>query len=235
MKLALLSEQFVMDQKEKDEVGIMGEFIGLFYARAFFKCPLSSAAPSTDLEFMSDMMKYRQLHPKLSFIYLQSSYRHLWYLNPRLVILALADKHIADTEREDMGRKLFRTNRPVTIQPGKPVFPDISWGEGSVPPKLYSFISEESWLVFDLLGLEGTQEWLQTPVNLWEKFSDYRKFRDFAENVSVVNDLAERGMHLITEFVSQCKNKEERQALLQVVEQHRQQFKDYSKKTLSSL
>ena len=61
------------------------------------------------------------------------------------------------------------------------------------------------------------------------------KFRDFAENVSVVNDLAERGMHLITEFVSQCKNKEERQALLQVVEQHRQQFPDYSKKTLSSL
>ena len=45
-------------------------------------------------------------------------------------------------------------------------------------------------------------------------------------NVSVVNDLAERGMHLITKFAS----KEERQAFLQVVEQHRKQFNNFSKK-----
>ena len=70
---------------------------------------------------------------------------------------------------------------------------------------------------------------------MWEKFSDFRKFKDFALNVSVVNDLAERGMHLITEFASMCSNKEGRQALLQVVEQHRQQFPDFSKKTLSGL
>ena len=42
-------------------------------------------------------------------------------------------------------------------------------------------------------------------------------------NVSVVNDLAERGMHLITKFAS----KEERQAFLQVVEQHRKQFNNF--------
>ena len=48
--------------------------------------------------------------------------------------------------------------------------------------------------------------------------NSFRKFKDFALNVSVVNDLAERGMHLITEFASMCSNKEGRQALLQVVE-----------------
>ena len=84
-------------------------------------------------------------------------------------------------------------------------------------------------------GKPESQEWLQTPASMWEKFSDFRKFKDFALNVSVVNDLAERGMHLITEFASMCSNKEGRQALLPLVEQHRQQFPDFSKKTLSGL
>ena len=61
---------------------------------------------------------------------------------------------------------------------------------------------------------------------MWEMFSDYRKLMEYLVNVSVVNDLAERGMHLITEFASKCEDKEERQALLQVVEQHRKEFKE---------
>ena len=76
--------------------------------------------------------------------------------------------------------------------------------------------------MFDLLGLEGNQEWLQTPVSMLDVFADYRKLKEFAGNVRMVNDLAEMGMHLITEFASKCDNKEERQDLLQVVEQHRQ-------------
>ena len=100
---------------------------------------------------------------------------------------------------------------------------------------LSSFVTEDSWLIFDLLDLREAQEWLQTPVRMWEMFSDFRKFRDFVVNVSVVNDLAERGMHLITEFASKCENKEERQALLQVVEQHREQFPNFNKKTLASI
>ena len=38
--------------------------------------------------------------------------------------------------------------------------------------------------------------------------------KEYVINVSVVNDLAEREMHLITKFVSKCRNKEERKALL---------------------
>ena len=67
--------------------------------------------------------------------------------------------------------------------------------------------SEEYWLLFDLLGLQDCQEWLQTPVKMWDLFSDYRKFKEYVINVSVVNDLAERGIHLITEFASKCKNR----------------------------
>ena len=235
MKLALLSKQFIMEEKDQQEVTILAEFIGLFYAKAFFKCPLPSAAPATDLAFVTEMLKYRMIHPRLAFQCLQSCYRHLWYLTPSLVVLALADKDTPDEEKEDMAKHLFSIYRTSSVTPGKPEFPFLSAGEGSTPPKLSSFLSEKSWLLFDLLGLQEPQEWLQTPASMWEKFSDFRKFKDFALNVSVVNDLAERGMHLITEFASMCSNKEGRQALLQVVEQHRQEFPDFSKKTLSGL
>ena len=101
--------------------------------------------------------------------------------------------------------------------------------------ELSSFVTERSWLLFDLLGLDGVQEWLQTPPTMWEMFDDYRKLKDYVVNVCVVNDLAERGMHLITEFAGKCANPEERQALLQVVEEHRNQFKDFNKTTLAKL
>ena len=104
-----------------------------------------------------------------------------------------------------MSRCLFSMPRPAEFKSGKPVFPTISWdSSSSCAPKLSSFITSDSWLLFDLLGLEGPQEWLQTPPNMWELFVEFRKLRDFATNVSVVNDLAERGMHMITEFASVC-------------------------------
>ena len=36
------------------------------------------------------------------------------------------------------------------------------------------------------------QDWLQTPCDMWPLFAEYRKLEDFARNVAVVNDLAER-------------------------------------------
>ena len=235
VKIDLLSNQFMMDDKERMGVAVIAEFVCLFYARAFFKCPLPAAAPRCDLVFMSDVLKYRLIQPKLAFQCLQSCNRHLWYLTPSLVVFSLCDRDLSDGEREDFGKKLFSVTRPESFKPGKPVFPSIIWGEDHPLPKLSYFLTEESWLLFDLLGLVEPQEWLQTPVKMWELFSDFRKFKDYVTNVSVTNDLAERGMHLITEFASKCQNKEEREALLQVVEQHRKQFPDFSKKTLSKL
>ena len=67
------------------------------------------------------------------------------------------------------------------------------------------------------------------------RFKDFRKFRDFALNLTAVNDLAERGIHLATEFIDRCRDEGQRQALLQVVEDHRIQFPKYDKETLARI
>jgi len=56
------------------------------------------------------------------------------------------------------------------------------------------------------------------------------------ESLKVVNDIAERGVSLISSFSSVLTNQEEqKQFLLQVVEKHRQQYPDPNKKKLQSL
>ena len=94
------------------------------------------------------------------------------------------------------------------------------------------FVSSDSWLVFDMLGLTGSQDWLTVPPNLWENFCEFRKLREFAENISVCNDIAERGVALITGFINMAESEEQKQALLQVVEHHRALVTNTNKSSL---
>ena len=58
--------------------------------------------------------------------------------------------------------------------------------------------------------------------------------KEFVENVSVVNDVAERGVKLINDYINMCKSESQRDALTQVVEQHRSMFPNYDKQMLET-
>ena len=49
-------------------------------------------------------------------------------------------------------------------------------------PCLSTFVGPASWLLFDLLGINGKPEWLQIPSEYWDKFEDYRKVKIFVMN-----------------------------------------------------
>ena len=218
--------------EEKTQMKDIVQFIGLFYAKAFLEAPLSSSAPNNDLKFMQDMQQYRDHNAKIADACLLSCGRHLWYLTPQLVVFSLADSSVSSAEREALAKTLFKTPREATVKCGKPVFPAIVLTE---LPKLCSLVSPKSWLLFDLLQLEGTQEWLQTPVQMWSMFSDFRKLETFILNVSVTNDLAERGIKLTSDFLHLCRDETQLQAVLQCVENHREMFPSYTKEVFSKL
>jgi hypothetical protein len=91
-----------------------------------------------------------------------------------------------------------------------------------VTPDMSSFVTSASWVIFDLLGLSGSQDWLTIPAKLWVNFTEFKKLKEFAENIAVSNDIAERGVALISSYINTVESEEQRQALLQVVEQHRE-------------
>ena len=93
-------------------------------------------------------------------------------------------------------------------------------------------MSHKSWLVFNLLNLKGTQDWLTVPASLWDKFGEYRELKEFASNLTVKNDIVERGIAMVTEFINKVESEEQRSALLPVVEWHRDLIKNTNKSSL---
>ena len=90
-------------------------------------------------------------------------------------------------------------------------------------PSLHSVVNSNRWLMFEILGLqkEKKPDWLQVPSSMWYLFADYKKLEEFSFNLSVTNNIAERGVRIITDFLNKTKDKNWRQALLQTVEYFR--------------
>lgn len=73
---------------------------------------------------------------------------------------------------------------------------------------------------------------LRSRSSEWKELDSYKKSRDVVKGIKVVNDCAERGVALITQFNGKLtKNEEQKQYILQVVETHRKQFKTSEKTT----
>ena len=222
LKINLLQDVFDMTAAEKIQVQEISKFILIFCVKAWLESPLPTSAARNDLTYMLKVMRYRgETKPRVTMAVMQSWYRHLWYLAPQTVVLALADPGLEDGQKEGMARKLHGLER-VEISGGKPVFPQVDLsGEHGLIPDMASFVTSDSWLIFDIIGLTGAQDWLSIPASLWENYLEFRIFKEFCENVSVCNDIAERGVALITSYINKAESEEQRQAMLQVVEFHR--------------
>ena len=197
----------------------MSEFILIFYVKHWFESPLPTVAPRSDITFMAKMMRYCLEKPLLAWTVLQSAKRHLWYLTPQLVTLALGDKNLSNEERERMAKILHASPRNH-IDMGKPVFPILDWSGGVERPDLSMFIDSKSWLIFDLLELTGPQNWLFLSCNQWEILSKYRQFKEFTSNLAICNNVAEQGVQLFSNYIEKTQDEFQIQALLQVVEYH---------------
>ena len=231
LKIKLLSNIFVMTDEEKMQVDQVTDFVILFYTKYWFTTPLASSAARHDLDFMCGIHEYRKVSSSLSFAVLCSTYRHLWYLTPELITLALADTGLEDSSRESMARELYSMDRN-NIKTGKPTFPMLSQGPTMARKNMSTLIGVESWLVFDLLDITGAQEWLLTSASTWHLSPSFLMLKEFACNIVVINDLAERGVHLATDFIRRVDSEEQREALFQVVEDFRSRVKKVTKASL---
>ena len=88
---------------------------------------------------------------------------------------------------------------------------------------LHDFVTTSTRCFFKILGL--SEEFLKIDPSEWLLQESYLKDQIVATSVKVVNDLAERGVALIQEFnASLTRNEEQKQYLMQVVEDHRRKF-----------
>jgi len=180
---------------------------------------------------ISTMSWYRENDEQIADGVLTSMKRHLWYLTEELVVFSIFDDTLSPLLRSELAKTLFNTPKPESFQQEKPRFPILDDGV----PELPSLIGPRSWLLFHLLSPKSRHEWLQLPPNYWELMEDLKKMNDFVLNVEVVNDCAERGIHLINDFKNSTFDENQQEYLFQVVENNRKRIDSLKKSDLSGI
>ncbi|ESO12512.1 hypothetical protein HELRODRAFT_159064 [Helobdella robusta] len=91
-----------------------------------------------------------------------------------------------------------------------------------------------SSLVDGTTKLLGVPSFLDVLVENWSDTPSFQVAAVFIKNLVCINDSAERGVALVQHFNETItKDAEQKQFLLQVVEQHRKNFADYNRELLA--
>ena len=122
---------------------------------------------------------------------------HLWYLTEELVEFELFDNELGTSERKAMANKILTIEQPHLFNPLKPKFPN---NRMTPSPTLDVFIGPRSWLVFD--KLRATGDWLNNAVENWKNDEEYKRMQFLLHDLKVVNDLAERCVKDIKDYVN---------------------------------
>ena len=136
---------------------------------------------------------------------------------------------MSEDEKSRIASKLltYQNEIPDTCKLGKPAFPAINKEN-----KLVDLMSPLSNRFFKILNIDPG--WLQKNPNDWEEDENYQSARDFVTTVKVINDVAERGVKMASDYATlPTKDDRMRDMIMQGVEKSRKSFPDFRKKTLN--
>ena len=175
-------------------------------------------APVNDLQLIQDMFKYEILDPQIAEAVLQKMEKHRWYLTQET---ALFSSRLSDKQKRDIAAQLHATEKPDSFRRGKPVFQLVT-----TKTTLVHLIGPESHLLFDILNIRP--DWLLDPVESWPENDDYQKALEYVANLKVANDVAERGVKMMSDFANVITtDPKQREYLLQAVEYNRRHFESF--------
>jgi hypothetical protein len=227
MKILLFANQFKLTARETLGLKRFTFFVLEVYVSAWFTASVPSSAPANDLRLLQDLSEYHDV--KISRTCLTVFGRHLWYLSEGLVGLALFDPQVNATMKTNIVRAIFE-KEATEDSPKRAALPATS----SIPTKqLSDFASRGSNFLFESLKIKTY--FLSKEPDTWSDDEDFKTGVAVVGGLRVINDTAERGIALIQAFNSKItKSEDQRQHLLQVVEEHRRSQPGTSKQDLTS-
>jgi hypothetical protein len=208
----------------------MNTFLALFHTPAWLKASIGSDAPVNDLQLVHDLIYFREIDQEVADVALEKLTNHRWYLSQEVVPFSLFSKHtsMTDSVKEEIAAALQATAMPDNFRLGKPLFQNIARDI-----TLKSLIGPESHTLFAALNVNTC--WLSKPVHLWPSDPDFVQAEQFVRHVKVVNDAAEIGVKLISDYATIITTDEEQRAwLMQGVEHHRKVYPAFDKSALNA-
>lgn len=231
IKICLFKQQIqdlprgtIMTLQQVSKVRNFVNFAILVYSTWWITTNSMEDAPWNDLNFYQSLLKYEDVHPEISSSAIRAFQLHLWYLTAELVPVALWSNKVSEDARRDLADKLLAIKPDaVLLSPqqrfgtgfGKPRFPTSI----TLTTTLADLVTTDSWYVFHLLQLDP--QFLTEDVAAWPSSATYQSSLINLRTLNLVNDCAERGVKLSSDFLSSAKGEEHYQNVLQVVEQDR--------------
>ncbi|KAG7169139.1 hypothetical protein Hamer_G031556 [Homarus americanus] len=227
LKIYMFSHQLELSSDLCVKLQRMAIFVSLLYTPAWLKSPVAEDAPVNDLQLHHELLRYRAVDCEVADAALAVASRHLWYLRPQTVVLSLCSEKLSAAEKKEMATKLSCLEETNDYANDNLVIQQTT--------RLSDMIDERSWMIFKEHHVCGTA-WLMSPVEDWEKNEEFMKLKDFSRSLKVTNDVAERGIKLMQDFIgSITKDEHQLQDVMQLVEKHRKQMSGFSKSALMQL
>ena len=172
------------------------------------------------------LFKYRKVDAVMADKALAVMNRHGWYLVEELVPFSFFSNKVEMDMKAHMAARMLTFTPPDKFDLGKPEFPEIK-----PTTKLVDLLGENSFMLFSILKVDC--KWLAKNPKEWDDDPDYRKIKEFVRTVKTVNDCAERGVKMITEYAAILTNDEKMRDWLLGVELYRKKYPDFNIKTLN--
>ena len=224
LKMYLFRHQLILLETEREQIRNFCQFLIHIHVQAWFLAPLVAAAPSQDLNLLRQLEAYKSINKGIAKACLLKHKLHLWYLSEKLVCLAIFDSNVTRETKQDLATAILTTTVPEN-KLKRIVVEDVEGVE------LAGLVTEGSIKFFRLLDIPT--EFLSTDPASWPENPDYQRGLELVMNLQVVNDGAERGVSLASEYnMILTKNEAQQQCLLRQVHDHRQKYPSCSKSKL---
>lgn len=229
LKIFLFREVFKLTARESNNLRQICIFLVKTYLKSWFTAPSAILAPCNDLIFMQELIRYKNVNSSISKAACSKMVNHLWYLSEQLAIISLFDDNVPLSVKQKMIQALKKDGSTDSKQKKFEIQQENF--DSLLLSDMSDFISTKSLNTFKIFDLPV--DFLDKNVELWTQDDSYQENLAYFKRLSVVNDVAERGVALIEEY-NKCltKNEEQLQYLLQVVKNHRQKYPNCNKRNL---
>lgn len=231
LKIFIFRKQFFLtDNTNELKCRDVCIFILKIYIKQWFLATSAISAPYQDLKLLKNLFDYKSIDEDISSCALKKLIGHLWYLTPELSALSFFDSDLSSEEKQNMVKALESDSCKFVYE--KRLLINQNNLTELVESNMSDFICKKSLAFFDRYNLN--RSFLKKDPSTWNQDSDFIHGLETIKNLKVVNDAAERGVKLMTDFNNiLTRDEEQKQYLLPVIKDYRRCFPNCNRETLS--
>lgn len=223
LKMYLFRQQLSLSSTEEKSLRKFCIFVVNTYLPSWYTAPKVSSAARYDLLLLKSLAKQKKDSMWLAAA--EKFKQHLWYLSPELIGFAFFDDGLDMEIKKKMVQALQTPPNHVGVKRANIDLNDVETA------CISHFVNAETRNLFERFKISTA--FLEKDVSNWSNDDDFRNAQSKLRNVSATNDNAERGVALISEFNDKItKDEEQKQYLLQIINQHRKSIPFPSKTVL---